>query len=520
MKKVLLLLIIFNFQFSIFSSVCAQDIYQVAELSAVDLNGSARYVGMGGAMGALGGDISLMSSNPAAIGLYRRGDASVTGSLVSQPDSKKWIDEKPSYASFDQAGFVYSMPFDGNSLRYFNLGFNYHKHHDFNQLMNNANVDLKGIGTPSQTWQLADLCNYWGGADMATPLANLAYDAYAVGFDDDTYTAYNASSLTYAKDRWGSNSAFDFNAAFNFNDKYYFGLTASVYSVKQKSYMYYSENLLDVDGNDDGSLGMQNSSKLTGTGFDMKLGFLARPIDGSNFKMGITLTTPSYYKLHYRNELDYATQTESFGFKMPEGYYIRYDYNVRTPWRLGLSIGNTFFHRLALDAEYEFADYSCCAVSYDDEGWDDWNWEWRHSTKDRALNREIDRHLKSTHTLKVGAELMINPMIYVRGGYNFVTPAFEKDAYLDQFINSASVDVASNTDYLNLSGINRYTAGVGFKVGNFYADAAWLYQHQRGTLYAFDAALDANAVPYVNACPGKRISFNKSQVLLTLGLKF
>ena len=28
-----------------------------------DLNGTARFVGMGGAMGALGGDISVMSSN-------------------------------------------------------------------------------------------------------------------------------------------------------------------------------------------------------------------------------------------------------------------------------------------------------------------------------------------------------------------------------------------------------------------------------------------------------------------------
>ena len=45
-----------------------QDIYKVADLSTVDLNGTARYVGMGGAMSALGGDLSTMSSNPAAIG--------------------------------------------------------------------------------------------------------------------------------------------------------------------------------------------------------------------------------------------------------------------------------------------------------------------------------------------------------------------------------------------------------------------------------------------------------------------
>lgn len=43
--------------------VYPQDIYEVAELSVTDLNGSARYVGMGGAMSALGGDMSTMASN-------------------------------------------------------------------------------------------------------------------------------------------------------------------------------------------------------------------------------------------------------------------------------------------------------------------------------------------------------------------------------------------------------------------------------------------------------------------------
>ena len=52
----------------------AQDIYQVGELSTTDLNGTARYVGMGGAMGALGGDISVMSLSPAAVGLFRHND--------------------------------------------------------------------------------------------------------------------------------------------------------------------------------------------------------------------------------------------------------------------------------------------------------------------------------------------------------------------------------------------------------------------------------------------------------------
>ena len=45
----------------------AQETYENAKIAAEDLNGTARYVGMGGAMDALGADISTISTNPAGI---------------------------------------------------------------------------------------------------------------------------------------------------------------------------------------------------------------------------------------------------------------------------------------------------------------------------------------------------------------------------------------------------------------------------------------------------------------------
>ena len=56
------------------ASASAQTIYDGAKFTQKDLNGTARFVGMGGAMGALGGDISTMGTNPAGIGIYRSND--------------------------------------------------------------------------------------------------------------------------------------------------------------------------------------------------------------------------------------------------------------------------------------------------------------------------------------------------------------------------------------------------------------------------------------------------------------
>lgn len=52
------------------ATASAQNAYDAEKLLGNDLNGTARFVGMGGAMGALGGDISVMGSNPAGIGIF------------------------------------------------------------------------------------------------------------------------------------------------------------------------------------------------------------------------------------------------------------------------------------------------------------------------------------------------------------------------------------------------------------------------------------------------------------------
>ena len=50
----------------------AQETYQDAKLAETALTGTARYVGMGGAMEALGADLSTISTNPAGIGMFRK----------------------------------------------------------------------------------------------------------------------------------------------------------------------------------------------------------------------------------------------------------------------------------------------------------------------------------------------------------------------------------------------------------------------------------------------------------------
>ena len=122
--------------------VAAQDTYEGAKIMTEDLNGTARYVGMGGAMDALGADISTIATNPAGIGLFRHPVASVSLGVVSQQDVKKFDQLSKTNVSFDQIGFVYSSRTDIQS--FVNFGFNFHKSRNFDQILSVADTHMGG----------------------------------------------------------------------------------------------------------------------------------------------------------------------------------------------------------------------------------------------------------------------------------------------------------------------------------------------------------------------------------------
>ena len=59
-------------------TVSAQSAIDAYSLSQGDLRGTARFMSMAGAFGALGGDLSTLNQNPAGIGVYRSSEIGVT----------------------------------------------------------------------------------------------------------------------------------------------------------------------------------------------------------------------------------------------------------------------------------------------------------------------------------------------------------------------------------------------------------------------------------------------------------
>lgn len=514
------------------AQINAQDIYKVESFASTDLTGTSRYVSMGGAMDALGADISTISSNPAGIGLFRRNEFSTTASLLIQPSAEDFADRSSTRLSYDQAGLVFSLPFKNSSLDYVNIGFNYLKRKNFKDYVGAINIPTNdGM---SQSWQMVDLSwigNGWidftddNQREWTTPLTNLGYDTQMIlpiydekGENIIGYEPSYAKSYQYQRARWGGIQQYDFNISTNFGNQVYAGLTFGVQSVDYHSALFYGEQLLDADGGTHPYY-MQQEESVTGNGFDIKMGVILRPIEESPFRIGFSVHTPTWYNLTTNSYLymNSPYQSENANYSEQDVKIMDYQYKIRTPWKFNLSLGTTIGTQFAIGASYEYADYSSSSISYEDYGYMPYESYFTTSSKDHALNEENKRFLNGVSTVKVGVEARFTPDIYLRAGYNYISSPHKDEAYLNLFTTSDSYYYSTNTDYINLKSTHRATVGLGWKGKKWYADAAYLFQTQGAELYPFHYPDDNSEI---NLLKGYSYDIKQHKLQLTLGYRF
>ena len=115
------------------TSLAAQDTQRLSEQEPI---GTARYVGMGGAMTAIGGDPSAVKDNPAGLGLYRRMEVMLSFDNrydMTRQAGADW--KKTNTSTLSQASWVFSFgdPYKDWGLIFNNIMFSYSRLHTYNR---------------------------------------------------------------------------------------------------------------------------------------------------------------------------------------------------------------------------------------------------------------------------------------------------------------------------------------------------------------------------------------------------
>lgn len=535
------------FAVSLFAALSAnaQETYENAKLAGEDLNGTARYVGMGGAMEALGADISTIGSNPAGIGLFRHSNVSLSAGLLMQSDGKEFSNGKKTNLSFDQIGGVYTTRTGQKS--FLNFGFNYHKSKNFDYILNAAG-SLNGSSQNKQSYIKGILANENSGGFFVlkdkngknvgyveapspnNPSPNVASTWSQIDYlywnslipgSTGTYNYEKATGYTLDRAHTGYIGNYDFAVSGNLNDRVYLGLTFGMKDVNYKGYSEYRENL-----NNAGGVLVRDERKVTGSGFDITAGVIVRPVAESPFRIGAYVKSPTWYDLTTSNTtgLVYAQ-----GTKNKESYISNsYDFKMWTPWKFGFSLGHTIGNNIALGATYEYENYANINSRVNNGGYYDYYYDqyYESSIPDKNMNAHTKEVLKGVSTLKLGIEYKPVSNVALRMGYNYVGAKYASDRQKDPGLASLGTAYSSTTDYTNWGEINRFTLGVGYQVKKFNIDLAYQYSAQKGSFAPFSNVRDVTytsgttKITESNIASNTDVKNNRSQLLLTLGYRF
>ncbi len=526
MKKIILSTIIMGTA----TMAQAQDTYLNDRLTnnAGDVYGTARFVGMGGAMGALGADISTIDWNPAGIGMMRKSDLSFTAGAVWDKVGVNGLAK--AHATLDQMGGVYAIPLSGNSkVQYVNIAFNYQKKKNFNNAFIADNDLLKGW---SQMDQVCDLLNAYGTTDddgyVYRNLAGLAGEFYNdktgysfLKYDETTKKFTNQFSgerNRYTQKTWGSQNAFDFNISTNINDRAYLGLTLGFDNIRYRAwYDLYEENTNPSTGGH-GDYTLYNDHAIDGFGFNLKLGTIVRPIEDNPFRIAFTLETPTWYHLKSSTYYQLTDEVEKVKSDMPESYL---EYSLRTPLKVRLSIGSTVSNFLAWDVDYEYALYNKAKMGYPNDAINTPQSSIFSNTWDDDMNLQTENNMKGTHNVRAGVEYKPTSNWAFRLGYNYATSAYKKNVTFDQYaLNSYAMNYATTTSYMRLGDVNCLTLGLGYRWKHAYIDLGYKLINQKGDFYAFYAPSDANIGHSPNELTPVGVDLTKQQVTATFGVRF
>ena len=490
----------------------AQNMYNVSSILENDLNGTARYIGMGGSMSALGADLSTMGTNPAGMAMYRRSDFSLTGGLGFKSSEANYEGAvTPSSStdfSFSNASMVISIEQDNGWLKYLNVGFGYRLKNNLagkfemsgvtngysqqfvmRQLYNNCNFKYDNLSSALYT----ELNTSW--------LPLLAADAWLADdngenfltYPGDTLLVWPSDDMAYYEETRGGVHVVDINLSANFNDRIYVGATFGISTVDYARSSTYSE--YDEYGT---IYTLENNMMLKGTGYDLKLGAVFRPFKYSPFKIGVSVHTPTWYNL---NQYTWAVITDPSNSRFSTVDADRYgeellvNYKLSTPWRFNASMAYTFGTYVALNAEYEYADYATSMFT-------------DYSNVSKAQNEEINYNMKGQHIARVGAELNIESFA-LRLGYNYITAPFKTDAY-KELLNASVAE--TSTEYMNRYEKNIMTCGLGYRGKLFYFDLAYMFEMQNADFYPF------YDMEYPN--PGASVELTNHTAMATLGMRF
>lgn len=514
-------------------------------VSQLQNRGTARFMAMGGAFTALGGDASVLTQNPGGLGLYRSSEVSLTLDLDLYRSSTKIgsYTDKDRDTRFMANNFAYVGSFyTGSEIHpYFNFGVSYnrlanltHRFRSDGFGMNGSLTNYIAGSTQKSGWDAAYLNQTTGFnpyQETAAPwLSILAYNSYMInlphpydksdGAVNNDYMGLWHDGLTSGMSTFdvlenGYVDEYNIDLGGNFSDVVYWGFGVGITDLNYSQSVYYTEDMEDADvtnatatGVESGAGGfsLNNRKQITGTGYNVKLGVVVKPVN--ELRLGFAVHTPTYYHLtqtgYASTEFGYDTGYNDQWRDTDNGYSSEVIWRLKSPWRLMAGIAGVIGGKGIISADYEYRPYNDMSMSGPGNG------------GYRNMNSDIETYYQASHILRLGAEYRMTPNWSVRAGYSYQTSPVTTTTRHDgeTVYTSGANDVGTVPSYSLDNDRYDVSCGFGYRYKRFSIDFAYVYSHRSSDYHPYTVSDFTNDVHVAS------VKEQNHNIVLTAGIKF
>ncbi len=471
--------------------------------------GTARYLSLGGAFGALGGDLTAVSENPASSAVFSTSYGGLTVGSNNKDFSSTYFDttaeSNRNNLVFNQIGGVLVLRSANpeSSLEKVTLAINYQLENDFRNTIfidgdaNNSIADFfvgQANGIPTNVLLTNGLDDGIVYEDIGRDnrFGRTGQQAY-LGFqtllidpsniDNDTYVSGVTSSPNFQNtsiESSGRRSKSTLNLGLKYHSGLHLGANLNIHQIDQRRTIKFSEE------NSFANVGYEVNEDTFGAGISLGLGAIYSVED---IRLGISYQTPTWYEVtnavdefinvRYNQDVDIEGDLVS-GLDidpLPGIFFDHPDYGLRTPGKLSLSAAYIFGKLGLISTQFELQDFS--NTRYDNR--------FSGST---TINQNIRNTFQASETFRIGAEARAKQWRF-RAGANYST-----SPYQDESIDGES---------------KGFSLGIGYDWGKWKLD---------GTYSKSDTNFNETAFENNNFANSGNVDLDRSQITVTLGVNF
>lgn len=464
MKKLLMLCIgVLTTSYALAQEIGVSDAIRYA---TENIKGTARFKGMSGAFGALGGDMSSVNINPAGSIIFNNSHASISLGVINKDDNINYFNGNNSSSDtnidINQLGavLIFKNRDENSRWKKFALSVAYDQLANFDNdwvasgINPNTSIgeyfyayadgkrldEISAFDDETISQAYSEIGYSYG---FANQQAFLGYEGFIIdpvnNTDENTSYTRNITGTNYnqqySNTSKGYNGKLAFNFATSYDDKIFLGLNLNSHFIN------YERNTLLREENSNATstvtnVNFENNLLTTGAGFSFQLGGIAKITN--EFRVGLAYNSPTWYRISDETSQYLATTRIDNGSNIntiisPNVVNVYDEYKLQTPGKLTGSLAYVFGKMGLLSFDYSIKDYS--------------NSKFRPSSDAffNNINNQINSTLDSAVSYRIGGEYRYKQISF-RGGYRFEESPYKDDRFYGD--------------------LNGYSLGLGYNFGN------------------------------------------------------